>query len=633
MKKIIAMILCFVMLGAVLVSCTDKEDPGPEITMYMEKVSSMDPALAYNDAAAEQLLSLIYQGLVYIDEDGEPQGIMAESWSVKGNILEFRLNETKWSDGTAVQAKDFVYAWKRILDPEFQCSAAALLMYVKSAAEVKNGDTSIDNLGLYASGSDLLTVELIDGKYADAFLQNCASVALSPLRQDKVEKIKIEVDPLYKDALEAQEKYVKPSEYSWASLSSVMLANGPFYVKEYSYDGYNAKLDSYDKEPSIILERNKYYFYDIEEEEALQKYVTPYRLNIMFTEPGEAYKQYSEGEGLLINNLPLEKRNELKSKVKLVDQLSTFTYLFNTKVEPFNDPKVTQALSLALDREAIAKEVVFGKAATGFLSDKVWNHEAETSFRKTAGNAISTKADMTKAKDLISQTSISVRDFEITVRKDDAVQKKVAEMAAKAWGELGFNVTIAECDITTFNYLEFIRVITDADGKGTGYEFANVYSHLIKDDIIEKYRSGNYQVLGIEMSMMSADPFAALAQFARPYSGGQYDFSESADHFEQISGSTGYASDKYDELLTKALKEKDAKKRATILAEAEKLLLKDAPIAPVYFVQSGVIAHENLEDYEIDYAGRYIFTEATDASYEYDPAAVEALIPAKKLWD
>ncbi len=631
MKKIIAMVLCLVMLGTVLVACTDKEDPGPEITMYMDKITNLDPALVYNDADAAQILSLVYQGLVYVDEDGEVESAMADSWSVKGNVIEFRLNETKWSDGTAVQAKDFVYAWKRILDPEFQCSAASLLMYIKNAAEVKNGDTSIDNLGLYASGSDLLTVELIDGKYADAFLQNCASIALSPLREDKVEKIKIEVDSLYKEDLEAESGYVKPSDYNWATISSVMLANGPFYVKEFSYDGYDPKDDTTNNDPHIILERNKYYFYDTEEEEALRKYVTPYRLNIKFIDSSAAYEKYSAGEGLFINNLPMEKRNELKSTAKLADQLYTYSYLFNTEFELFSNSKVTQALSLALDRDAIVAEIVFGKPATGLLNDIMLNHEEETSFRKTAGAVLDTKANLDKAKSLLSEAGVSGGEFAITVRKGNAVELKVAEKAAEAWGKLGFTVTVNEVDIKTFDYIEFTRVLKDENDVPYEYEFEKVYSHLIKDEIIELYRSGDYQVLGIELSMMSADPFAVLAQFAQRYSGGAYDFTESADHFALIPGSTGYASEKYDALLEKALKEKDASKRATILAEAEKMLLTDAPVAPVYFMQSASIIHENLEDYEIDYAGRYIFTEALDSTYVYDPNAV--YIPAKKYWD
>lgn len=619
MKKIIAMVLCFVMLGTMLVACADKEDPGAEITVYMDKVTNLDPALAYNDTDAEQLLSLVYDGLVDVNEKGKVVGAIAKSWSLDDNVLEFRLNNTKWSDGTAIQAKDFVYAWKRILNPEFQCSAASLLMYIKNAEEVKNGDTSIDNLGLYASGTNLLTVELIDASYADAFLQNCASVALSPLREDKVEKIKVEPDPLYKESMEAIEGYIRPADYSWATLSAVMLANGPFYVKEFNYK------DS--ENPGVVLERNKYFYYDAEKEEALQKYVTPYRLNIKFMDPAAALAEYKEGKGLFINNLPLAER---KGEVETKDLLSTYSYLFNTKNELFANPKVTKALSMALDRDAIAAKVVFGKAATGLLTDTVMNDKRGTSFREVAGAILKTKADIAGAKALLSEAGVSGGEFTVTIHKDNEVEKAVAEAAVEAWTQLGFKVTIEEVGVSYFKYYEFKSVKKDeATGEGIGYEFDYVYSDLIKDTFIEKYRTGDYDVIGLDFSMMTADPFAVLAQFALPYSGGAYDFTESADDFDLIPGVTGYSNPEYDKLIQKALKEKDAAKRATILAEAEKMLLNDAPVAPVYFAKSGALISENLKKLTVNYAGDYCFTKAQDATYEYDPNAV-ALIPTKK---
>jgi ABC-type oligopeptide transport system substrate-binding subunit len=619
LKKIIAMVLCFVMLSTMLVACTEKEDPGAEITIYTDKITNLDPALAYNDADAEQVLSLVYDGLVDVNEKGKVVGSIAKKWTLDGNVLEFRLNTTKWSDGTVIQAKDFVYAWKRILNPEFQCSAASLLMYIKNAEEVKNGDTSIDNLGLYASGTNLLTVELIDASYADAFLQNCASVALSPLREDKVEKIKVEPDPLYKEDMEAIDGYIRPADYSWATLSAVMLANGPFYVKNFNYK------DS--ENPGIILERNKYFYYDSEKEEALQKYVTPYRINIKFADPATALAEFKEGKGLFINNLPLADR---KGAVETKDLLSTYSYLFNTNKELFSNPKVTQALSMALDREAIANKVVFAKAANGLLTDGVWNNKRGTSFREVAGSVLNTKADIAGAKSLLSQAGVAGGEFTLTIHKDNEVEKAVAEAAVEAWTQLGFKVTIEEVAVSYFRYYEFKSVKKDeATGEGIGYEFDYVYSDLIKDAFIEKYRTGDYDVIGLDLSMMTADPFAVLAQFATPYSGGAYDFTESADDFDLIPGVTGYSNEEYDKLISEALAEKDAAKRATLLAKAEKKLLEDAPVAPVYFMKSGAMISENLKKLTIDYAGHYGFTKAQDTTYKYDPNAV-ALIPTKQ---
>ena len=65
------------------------------------------------------------------------------------------LKSTKWSDGRTVQAADFVYAWKRIIDPEFRGDASSLLYDIRNARKVKFGDASIDDFG--ASAVDTYT--------------------------------------------------------------------------------------------------------------------------------------------------------------------------------------------------------------------------------------------------------------------------------------------------------------------------------------------------------------------------------------------------------------------------------------------------------------------------------------------
>lgn len=623
MKKIIALLLCLVTVTTVFVGCTDKEDPGAELTLYMDSITTLDPALAYNDASATQLLSLVYEGLVNVNEKGKVEGAIAKSWKVKDNVVEFRLEETKWSDGTTIQANDFVYAWKRILDPQFQCSAASLLMYIKNAAEVKNGDISIDDLGLYASGTNLLTVELIDGAYADAFIQNCASIALSPLRETSVGKIKLEPEPLYADYMLENEYNIELQDYSWASLSSVLVANGPFYVKSVDLTNLEA--------PGLVLERNKYYFYDTEEEEALQKYVTPYRLNIKTVSATAANEAYNgEAGGHYIDNLPIDARSAAKDSAEITDLMATYSYLFNTTNPLFLDARVTKALSMALDRDAIAKEIVFGKAATGLLTDKVFYTERGTSFREKA-KSISTSADIAGAKALLQEAGVTSGSFTIAIH-DNEIEEAVANAAAEAWGQLGFTVSIQKLGVRTYNYFQFISVEKDENDVAIGYTFDAVYDNLIVDDYLNAYRAGEFDVMGIDLSMMSTDPFSVLAQFARKYSGGAYDFSQSADTFELVAGVTGYASDEYDALIDQALAEKDAAKRADLLIKAEELLLSDAPIAPVYFMQSGAKINDDLSKITYSYDGTAVFTKAKDKSYKYVPEE-EAMILPVKYWD
>ena len=76
MKKILALILCAVLLVPCLVSCTgikpSDEDKGAEIPVHLStEIYNLDPAYAYLDDAAAKILPLIYEGLFKFDEDGK----------------------------------------------------------------------------------------------------------------------------------------------------------------------------------------------------------------------------------------------------------------------------------------------------------------------------------------------------------------------------------------------------------------------------------------------------------------------------------------------------------------------------------------------------------------------------------
>lgn len=628
MKKIIAAMLCVVTILCVLTGCVDKVDPGAEINIYMSYTTNFDPSVAYTDQAASELLSLVYQGLFTVDDNGKLQNAMCKKYTVTDNVIEFTLKTTRWSDGTTVTADDYVYAWKRILDPEFQSEAASLLFYIKNAEEVKNGDTSIDNLCLYAAGDSIVRVELIDSSFVDQFLYNCASVALFPLREDVVAKITID-EPYYDDFLDATtgEKILAANDvlttYSWASLSAVLVSCGPFYVK---------KMDLYPSSgnPTITLERNKYYYRDVSEtgDDALQKYVTPYRLVIELVSPEEAYEAYvngtaveSNGEPILYNgNIALANRT---SSDNVRDLMATYSYFFNTENPLFEKAEVRSALAAVLDREAIANLVVYGKAATGLLTDSVFYTTRKTSFREVAGTTVGASMTIEEAKAAILAAGGSTSgSFTIKVRDNDA-EKAVAEYIAGIWGQIGYQVSVETLGYRSTRYYEVAGV------KESGFDVQSVYEGLTRDLYLEAYQAGNFDVIGVQYSMLSTDAFAALAPFASSYSGNAYDFSESSDVFEKVSHITGYQSDAYDELMNQYLQTTDIEQRAAILVEAEKLLLSDAPITPLYFMQTGSLSTSRLKGVTYGYNGYVSFTKASDTEYTY--VVEEAMIPTK-LW-
>ena len=79
---------------------------------------SLDPSIA-TDVPAFHVLDDLFEGLTRLDERGEPEPGIASSWetSTDGRTWTFHLREARWSNGDAVRARDFVYAWRRTVDP------------------------------------------------------------------------------------------------------------------------------------------------------------------------------------------------------------------------------------------------------------------------------------------------------------------------------------------------------------------------------------------------------------------------------------------------------------------------------------------------------------------------------------
>ena len=81
---------------------------------------TFDPAQA-QDSQANTVLKMMYEGLVRMDADDKEAPGAAESWEVDGTKYTFHLRkDAKWSNGDPVTAKDFVFAWERVLNPNTQ---------------------------------------------------------------------------------------------------------------------------------------------------------------------------------------------------------------------------------------------------------------------------------------------------------------------------------------------------------------------------------------------------------------------------------------------------------------------------------------------------------------------------------
>ncbi|MBQ2766544.1 MAG: peptide ABC transporter substrate-binding protein [Clostridia bacterium] len=551
MKRLMALMLCLLTV-ATMFGCANidklegEDDKGAFINMYLgTEIYDFDPQNSVNNDSALKVISLLYEPLFRLDENGKVKKALVEKVEILENDVKseykmlLTLANTSWSDATYVSANDVIYAWKRILKPGFSNEACALLYDIKNARGVKEGDLSIDDLGV-AAVDELILEITFEGKIDyDQFMLNLTSYALVPLREDIVSR-----------------------STDWSKKPATTVASGPYMIRRVVYG------------EQLILERNANYFRNTDKEDGdvLNKSVNPYRIVINFTDsPEQQMEAFNNDTLFYINEIPLDQRTAYADTATVTDMASTHTYYFNTSNPLFEKAEVRKALSMALDRAAIAEKVVFARPATGIVPYAVFDSTAGSDlFREVGEDLIATSADIEGAKSLLASVGVSGGEFTLTHRADD-VDRAIAEMAKAAWEQLGFTVTLRELS-------------SQAPASGVD---------AVKDDSLSKvFASGDYDVIAIDANALNATAYAVLAPFAKLFSGQGMDM-DSGDYLPSPH-CTGFDSEAYNAKMEEVYAEKDIVARAALLHEAEKLLLEEMPVIPVVFNQDAYLIHDDL---------------------------------------
>jgi oligopeptide transport system substrate-binding protein len=553
----------------------------------------------------------MFDNLFYLDSNGKVQKSLAKSYKIyeDDEIGEYKmiidLKETAWSDGTALLAQDVVDAWRRILNVANSFDAAVLLYDIKNAKLAKEGEVSIDDVGISALNDSQVEIYFTGKIDYDQFLLRLTSYALAPIRETIIDQ--------------------PENIFDWAKKPTIFAASGPFKLREVSYEKGAEKL---------VLERNSYYFRNIEKDK-LDKSVKPYRLIVDFSKSAEEIMQlYANGELFYVGNIPLSVRGAWADQAEITDALSTHSYMINENTvvryydeaefaklstlpetekelvegvdgeKIFANTSVRKALSLAIDREAIAKKVVFAKAATGLVPNGVFNTDSKKkTFRDAADPIIATTAKLDEAKALLSSANVDASKFMFTISVPayDDVHMAIANEVKAAWTALGIHVEVLALDVIVNTHID---TVTGAPIDG------------VRDDIFaERYASGKFEVAAIDYTALSADAFSVLAPFAYGFTGGAA-IKENSPEFNIPTHISGYNSEAYNTKINAAYAEKDTAARATILHDAEKLLLEDMPIIPIVFNQNATLTSKSLSKDKVSYYGTPIFTKLKLKNYE-----------------
>lgn len=316
--------------AATLSECSERERPaetaaknGTLLIGNAADPASLDPSLT-TGSAEFKILSGLFEGLVCADTKSlKIRPAVAKSWKISPDKTKytFYLDEkAKWSDGSQVEAEDFVFAWRRTLNPIIGAEYASMLFVIKNAAAYNAGKIkNPDEIGVRAIGTNTLEVEL--ERPAPYFLSMLYHNVFFPLPRRTLEKFGAQAA---RDTL-----WTRPQN---------IVCNGPFVLEKWSIND------------RVALKRNP--FYRAKDELFLNR-VEFLPISNINTEDrafraGQLHITDSVAPSRLASTIADAPHTLRRDK-----WLGVYYYLLNTSKPPLDNPLVRKALAKALDRRAI----------------------------------------------------------------------------------------------------------------------------------------------------------------------------------------------------------------------------------------------------------------------------------------
>lgn len=319
-------ILSALIATLVLTACSNKSTNSAQKDTLMVDVgaegASIDPARAENGQEF-RVVNDLFAGLIDFDQANRPIPGMAEKWEISsdGKTYTFHLRQgLKFSDGTAITAKDFVYSWQRLVDPKTAATYNFLLAGVVNADAIIKGKMPATSLGVAALDPQTFVVTLTHPM--SEFLVYITSPGVFVVPQKTIEK--------YGQA--------------WTEPQNIV-TSGAYTLKEHVRNGYmlSLKNPNYYDASNVKIEKVKYFPY-VDTNVGVSTYETG-------------------GLDTTWQNLPIDKFDSLKQKYG--HELHVFIWErtnfleFNMKSPKYADNlKLRQALSMAVDRQVITDKVL-----------------------------------------------------------------------------------------------------------------------------------------------------------------------------------------------------------------------------------------------------------------------------------
>ena len=461
------------------------------------------------------IIAALTEGLVAEDPvDLHPVPGVAEKWEVSedGKVYTFQIRENaKWSNGDPVTSTDFAESYKRILTPALASKYAYMLFVMEGAEDYSTGELKdFSKVGVKVINKQTLQIKL--NAPTPYFLSLLNHYTWFPVHISTVKK--------YDGLTKRGSGWTKPENFvgngafnlkSWTLGRKLVVEKSPTY-----WDAKSTKLD-------------EIHFFAIELETTQEN-------------------AFRAGQLHNIYNLHIDKvatyKKEHADELRIKPHLASYFYRFNVNKKPCDDVRIRQALTMAIDRESIVKNVTKGEqmASTFFTPPGVGGYTARARFKEDVG----------EAQKLLAQAGYpngeGFPSLELLYNTTEG-HRIIAEAIQQMWKKnLNINVTLQNQEWKVY---------------------------------LDRQRQMDYQISRAGWTGDYPDPNTFLDMWTSWSQQNQ----------------TGWSDTKYDALIRKAAITKDPGARLEVFQEAEEILMDQLPIIPIYIYTRVYALHPAVKNW------------------------------------
>ncbi|HSR05461.1 MAG TPA: peptide ABC transporter substrate-binding protein [Proteiniclasticum sp.] len=511
---------------------TPAETPGEEPTsgdnvlkvQFNVEVASMDPQIA-TDGTSFEAIAAVTEGLYSVDAEGSAIPAMVDTVdkSEDGMTYTFKLKDANWSNGTPVTADDFVFAWKRLVDPEVASEYAFIMGVagVKNADAIASGEMAVEELGVTAEDEKTLLVEL---DFPVPYFESLMS---------------------FPSFLPMNEEFFTSAGDNYGTSPETLLANGPFKVTAY--------------EPAattITLEKNADYW----DADAVALDGIQYQV---IKDSQQTMLSYQNGD-LDVATLSGEQVEQFMNDPEFVNVVAGYLWYVspNQIVAGLENVNIRTAMAMAFDKDAVANNILKdGSIPANFAVPTLLATGPDgKDFRETA-------------------------DTYLVTDKTKALEYWEAGLAELGLTELSYTMLVEDTE-ASINVAQFLQSEWQTTLPGLAVELQT----MPKKNRVERMQAGDYELVLTRWGPDYADPMTYLDMWT----------SDSSNNYGLWSNA------EYDALIEDAKKGElalDLEARWEALKDAEKMVMDEAVIMPVYQKGDAVMVRTGVEGIEFHSVG------------------------------